>query len=88
MLATLEVLPFLIDVVSYFSGVRGLHGGQDAGGERECDPPCYHLSLLASAEICLCPLGLQSLVHIGCCTQDAPSLLQCLSRGPSSQRHV
>lgn len=84
----MEVLTFLIEVAFYFSGEGGLHGGKDTDGEKEYNPPCCHLFLLASAEICLCLLGLQSLVYVGCYMQDAPSLLHRLSRDLSSQCHV
>ena len=34
------------------------------------------------------PLGLQSLVHIGCCMQDASSFLQVSFQGPQLSTHV
>lgn len=81
--------PFiLVVVVCYFSGGGGLHGGKDTNRERAYDLPCYQLFLLASAEMYLCFLGLQSSVCVGCCIQDAPSLLHRLPWGPKSQYHV
>ena len=48
----------------------------------------FHLFLGAPAEMFLCLLGLQSRLTVGCCMQDAPSLLHRLFRGPSSQCHL